>query len=160
MLETLNSNAGGIQAVATIVLVIITAWYAKTTRDLARVGQEQLHAARQASEMSRTSADVEVMSIARDLLGDVRQVTPHRIPEVETKMRKAAWKDRRDALLLSSIAAKPALHMHASAAVAALVEWDQVLTDAYAGRIPGEDSGARANELAATAMQHLRAIVV
>src|SRR5687768_17028109 len=110
MFEVLNSNAGAIQAIATVVLVIITGWYAKTTRDLARVGQEQLDNARGSAEMLRITAEVEVASIARELWADARRVTPHRIPEVETKMRKSDWKDRRDSLLIASVAASPVIH--------------------------------------------------
>lgn len=53
MFSILNDYSGSVQAISTIFLVAITAWYVVLTRGLARAANEQLQARREAAKARR-----------------------------------------------------------------------------------------------------------
>jgi hypothetical protein len=124
MLDFLNENAGAIQAISTVILVVITAWYAVTTHKLAVATREQVDAYRRSEQLNRSEAIIRVSQIARDLLQDVDKVARRAIPELVTKMQSPAWQDLRDDLELSAIEIVGVIQRHAEVAAEALREWD------------------------------------
>ncbi|MCL4280720.1 MAG: hypothetical protein KJZ58_00525 [Flavobacteriales bacterium] len=63
-IDHLNENSAAIQAVSTIVLVLITGWYAKLTRDLSRTAHDQL----EESKATRKAQEKERSAVLKELL--------------------------------------------------------------------------------------------
>ena len=72
----LNRNSAAIQAIATLALVVITAWYAKLTRDLARTSLGQL----EESRAVRRDQTKERSAILQALLSRMNEILL-RVPE-------------------------------------------------------------------------------
>ena len=76
VVDGLNRNSAAIQAIATLVLVVITAWYAKLTRDLARTSLGQL----EESRAVRRDQTKERSAILQALLSKMNEILL-RVPE-------------------------------------------------------------------------------
>ena len=76
VVDGLNRNSAAIQALATVVLVLITAWYAKLTRDLARTSSGQL----EESRAVRREQTKERSAILQALLSRMNEILA-RVPE-------------------------------------------------------------------------------
>lgn len=63
-IDRLNENSAAIQAVSTIILVLITGWYAKLTRDLSRTAHDQL----EESKTTRKAQEKERLAVLKELL--------------------------------------------------------------------------------------------
>lgn len=124
ILGVLNENAGTIQAISTIVLVAITAWYAVNTHKLTAITRKQVDTQLRAEQLKRSEAFIRVGRIARELLYDVDRVYRRPIPETVTKMKSAAWRGLRDDLQLDASEIGGIIQKQADTAVNALFEWD------------------------------------
>jgi hypothetical protein len=79
VIDWLNADAGAVQAMATLVLVAITAWYANLTLRLARSAERTELAGKQQSARAASRA-------AEELLRDVSEFRRHATSELHTKM--------------------------------------------------------------------------
>lgn len=127
ILSFLNQNTGAIQAVSTVILVLITAWYARLTHRLAISTEGQLELARRSELMNRNEATLHVAGIAKQLFDDVVELQRRQIPELLTKMRSVDWQELRDELELSSITVGGIVQKDAAIAANSLRDWEDAL---------------------------------
>lgn len=89
MLNFLNQNAGAIQAVATVILVIITCLYVRLTNRLSNIAKEELEFLRKAEQVKKSQL-LAVLKTLRICLGELPVD-----PKDGEKIRKVTiWEDR------------------------------------------------------------------
>jgi hypothetical protein len=125
--DWLRHNAGIIQAVASILLVGITACFAWMTTRLARALQEERETNRQAQLLARERARTELLSYAARLHRDVSAALDSPSPDAMTRMQKEEWRADRDQLEVTAALVGGDASQYASAAGNALRTWVQLM---------------------------------
>jgi hypothetical protein len=144
VIDWLNANAGAVQAMATIVLVAITAWYAHLTLRLARSAERTELAGQQQSAWAASRA-------AEELLRDVAEFRRHASSELHTKMFGEDWRALRDAMEADGLAAGGGISRAAGDAARHLRKWEELWRDRPTRREPGGNDALNAELAAAEA---------
>jgi hypothetical protein len=140
--DWLRQNSGIIQAVATIVLVCITACFAWMTTRLAKALQEERETNRQAQLLARERARTELLGYAARLHRDVSAALDSPSPDAMTRMQKEEWRADRDQLEITAALVGGDASQYANAASNALRTWIQLMN-----KRPHASSDDEANEL-------------
>jgi len=74
LVHALNENAGAVQAVATVVLVGVTVWYARKTASLAMDAKRQADEVVRQAEDERRAAGIEAVELVRDFIPALRRL--------------------------------------------------------------------------------------
>lgn len=104
-IEWLNANSGAVQAVATVVLVGITAWYVKLTRDLARTTREQLEHALQLRDEQQKESKTQFRTLIQSLI-DTLEEFPERMPPPVPELTSVSLWTPEEELALVTLSAR------------------------------------------------------
>jgi hypothetical protein len=140
--DWLRHNAALIQAVATILLVCITACFAWMTTRLAVALQEERELNRQAQLLAREKAVSELGAYAARLHRDVSAALDDRSTDAMTRMQKETWRVDRDHLEVAAAVVGGDPAQYAAVAGNALRAWVQVMN-----KRPRAANDDEANEL-------------
>lgn len=90
--DSLNDNAGAIQAAATVALVWITWHYVKLTKELAGTAREQLEESKRATRAAAEVRRARVSMLVRDVLDALRHLPTDRDLTIQ-EVREIVWRD-------------------------------------------------------------------
>jgi hypothetical protein len=128
-MQWLNANAGAVHAVATLVLVLITAWFAYSNHKISRALHGAVGAQRRAELLSTRQQRLELLSIAGRLQGDLLAVLKHQSIETITKMNREPWRADRENLQLVGAGVGGMVSEYAGTAAEALRVWERNMSE-------------------------------
>ena len=129
VLEWLNANAGAIHAIATILLVLVAAWFAWSNHKIAQQLRGAVGAQQRAELLSTRQTRLELLSIAGRLQGDLLAVLKHQSIETITKMNREPWRADRENLQLIGAAVGGLAGEYAGTAAEALRVWERQMNE-------------------------------
>ena len=89
----LDAHAGAVQALATVVLVAVTFWYVRITRDISISARKQLLQATQVIEASRRESRRSFLAMTHRFLGEISSL-PIPVNDGPIVRNTVAWADR------------------------------------------------------------------
>lgn len=124
-----RANAGIIHAVATVILVVITAWYAWLNHNLSKALRDAIIAQRRAELLGMRQTRLELLSIAGRLQTDLLAVLKHQSVETITKMNREPWRADRENLQLIGAAVGGIVGEYAGTAAESLRVWERLMNE-------------------------------